>query len=247
MTLVSDIIKDAYRESNLLAISATPTTAESTEALRLLNRVFYSVFGDEMGEPLEDVPIGRNNISAPNNFPGYAVTPTANWVVPDNSLLSVNITSPLTVYLNPSPRDGARLAVQDKSGNFSTHNLTLVGNGRTVEGSTSLTLSTDSVTREWFYRADLGEWKRISSLIAADTFPFPEKFDDLFVTSLAMRLNPRHAVEADPQSFETYKRSLKQFRSKYRQVREMVSEPALTRLLLTNYAYGTDFATGTPF
>lgn len=38
MALVSEIIKDAYREANLIPITQSPTLDEQTEALRLLNR-----------------------------------------------------------------------------------------------------------------------------------------------------------------------------------------------------------------
>jgi hypothetical protein len=49
LTLVSEIITDAFRQSNLVAVGTTPTTEETTEALRYLNRIVKSVFGNEAG------------------------------------------------------------------------------------------------------------------------------------------------------------------------------------------------------
>jgi hypothetical protein len=229
-TLVSDIITDAYRESNLIAISATPTTAEVTEGLRLLNRIFYEVFGDEMGEPLETIPLGRNNINRPSGFPYYEDVPYPDWFVPDNTRLALNLSSATTVYLSPIPHDGARFAVQDISGNLATNNLIVNGNGRKIAGATSATLSTNGLVREYFYRADLGEWKQVSDLISSDAWPFPPRFDTMFIVALAMRLNPRHAVDADGQSVEAYRRGLKTFRAQYKQIKEMPSDPGLYRL-----------------
>lgn len=252
MTLVSSIITDAYRESNLIAISTSPTTAEVTEALRLVNRIFYSVFGTKMGENLSPFPIGRNNIEAPSGYPGYTNTPYSDWIVPDNTQLVLNLTEATTVNLNPAPRDGARLAIQDASGNLATYNLTINGNGRLIEAASSATLSTDSLVREWFFRADLGDWKRISALIASDTWPFPEKYDDLFITALAMRLNPRYSNETGQETIEAYRTGLKAFRAQYRQVAQMGSELGLTRLTSTHRTtdLGGDydlFETGRPY
>ena len=62
MTLTSDIITDAFRESNLLAIGATPNTAQSQEGLRRLNVIVSGVYGFEVGEPLADWPIGKEGV-----------------------------------------------------------------------------------------------------------------------------------------------------------------------------------------
>jgi len=230
MTLVSAIVTSAYRESNLLAISADPTTAQVTEGVTLLNQLFYSVFGDELGENLQALPVGRNNISVPGGYPGYDTLPFSDWAIPDNTRVIANLSGAQTIYLNPNPNDGARLAVLDKSGNFSTNNLTIQGNGRTIGGTTSVVLSTDNIAREWFYRADLGDWKQVSDLVAADTWPFQMKYDTMFITMLAMRLNPRYGTQADPQTVQAMRDGLKKFRAQYKQKTPVDSDPALYRL-----------------
>jgi hypothetical protein len=49
VTLASSIISDAYRESNLVPLVGTLTTAEQGEGLRLLNNLVLSVMGNEVG------------------------------------------------------------------------------------------------------------------------------------------------------------------------------------------------------
>ena len=71
MTTVSQLITDAYRESNLIAVNSSPTSPEQTEALRLLNRVVKSLFGNEMGDPLDTIPLGKGNTQTPSNVPLY--------------------------------------------------------------------------------------------------------------------------------------------------------------------------------
>src|SRR3546814_13330053 len=85
MTLVSQIITDSFRKSNLIAIGTTPTAAQQTEALRYLNRMVKSVFGDEVGEPLTALPIGSLNIDRPSGYPWWDTVPAGDWFVPTNT------------------------------------------------------------------------------------------------------------------------------------------------------------------
>jgi hypothetical protein len=231
MTLVSTIIRDAFRESNLIAIAADPTTAEQAEALRLLNRLILSVLGTEMGEQLSPIIIGRNNINRPQGFPWYEQVPDqVDWFVPANSRLFLNLTFPQTVYLDPNPEDGARFAYIDKSGNLNTYPLTINANGRTIDNSFTETDNTNNSVREYFFRADTGNWSVVTPLGLADEMPFPPEFDTLFIVDLAMRLNPRHAQEADTQSIAARNRAERNFKARYRQHREMGSELGLVLL-----------------
>jgi hypothetical protein len=151
--------------------------------------------------------------------------------VPSNSRLQCNLTEATSLNLDPNPRDGARLAVVDNPHNFATYNLTLKPNGRHIEGSSSnLALSTNGLTREWFYRADTGNWVKLTALVAADNSPFPDQFDDLLVIGLYMRLSPRHGPPVSGESVAVYKDLLGKFRSKYAQSSEVRSESGLIRL-----------------
>lgn len=226
MTTVSTIITDALRESNLIAISASPTAAEITESLRLLNRYVAWLFARKK---LAVYNYGAEGVATPA-FVYDSATDIDTVYAPENSRLIVNLGAAKTVNLCPSPQDGARFSVVDASGNLSSYNLTLTGNGRTVESAATLALATDNLSREWFYRQDTGNWTRLTSLIAADESPFPEEFDDLLVIGLAMRLNPRNGVAVDPQSGQTYKDALSAFRVRYFQNKNVGVDEALLRL-----------------
>lgn len=246
MTLVSDIIRDAYRESNLIAVGTEPSGAQTDEALRLLQRIVASVYGDEEGEELEPLPIGSNDINRPSGYPWYNQVPSeSNWFVPKNTRLVLNLTAPQELWLAPCPEDGDRFAIQDISRNLSTFNVTINGNGRTIGGATSAVFDTDGSNVEYMFRADLGDWVAITPITAVDLFPFPIDFDDMFVTMLAMRLNPRYVVATDPATASAYRRSSIQFKARYRQHQEVGSELGLVmtpgnKRCWNGWGYGVD-------
>jgi hypothetical protein len=239
MTTISQILIDAHRESNLVSINGTLSANQETEGLRLLNRVIASLMGYELGEGLTSVSLGDNNIETTryNRLEDYSDTPA-------NVRVYCNLETTNEIILPHSPDPGARFGVLDVSGNFTTYPLTLVGNGAKIEGATTVTLSTDGDTREWFYRDDLGEWVKFSVLLTTDVSPFPLEFDDLLITLLAMRLNPRAGVQMDGQSGSRYKEMMNKFRSRYRQSREVASELGITRLSLMGEYGNYDFSRG---
>ena len=244
MTLVSQLITDAYRQSNLLAIDTVPTTAQQTEALRYLNRIVKSVFGNEAGDPFEAFPIGRNNISRPSGYPWYDQTPDNDWFVPKNTRVILNLDAPVNLYLHPAPDDGSRFAALDVSDNLSTYNVVVSGNGMLIEDAFNITLSADGTDKEWFYRADLGNWMLYAPLTSNLEFPFPEEFDDYFITLLAIRLNPAYGVQLDPQSNLVFARAGRQLRARYTQNIQEPSELALLRMPRTAYdrdSYGNRY------
>jgi len=230
MTTTYQIIVDAYRQSNLIGIGVEPTQIQETEALRYLNRIVKSVFGNEAGDPLTGFPIGKNNISRPSGYPGWNSVPDNDWFVPKNTRCNLNLDQPgVNLYLHPAPDDGSRFAVADASGNLATYPVTVYGNGALIEGSASVLLSTNGLDREWVYRADKAEWVAYSPLAMFDTFPFPEEFDDFFILSLAFRLNPAYQREFDQQSLVVYNRAKSQLRARYSQNIPVRSELALIR------------------
>ncbi len=249
MTLVSTIISDAFRQSNLTAIGVSPTSLEQTEGLRYLNRILKSVFGNEAGEALIPFPIGSANIERPAGWPWYDTTPDNEWFIPKNFRLMLNLDTTIPpLYLHPVPDDGTRFAVIDVTENLATYPITINGNGRRIEDATSITLNVNGTDSEWFYRADLGNWLKYAPLEADDVFPFPEEFDDFFITMLAIRLNPSFGIALDPQSEATLRRSRSQLRARYHQNIEVPSEAALWRLSrlsanrdqwINNYWYST--------
>lgn len=229
MTLVSQIITDAFRQSNILALGATPNTLQQDEALRYLNRIVKSVFGNEAGDPLTAFPIGRQNISRPSGYPWWDNVPDNDWFVPKNIRVMLNVDMSVNLYLHPDPDDGSRFAAIDAAGNLATYPVTVYGNGRTIESGLSVLLNTNGFDAEWFYRADLGNWMKYAPLLLVDTFPFPEEFDDYFITMLALRLNPSYGTSLDDQSMVVLTRSRTQLRARYTQNIDVRSELALIR------------------
>lgn len=227
MTTIRQLITDSFRESGILAVGVVPDAEEHEEGLRQIRRLFRSLFGNELGVPLTSVNFGNNGL-----VNSYAVaedeSPSLSSVyVPANIRLICNAEADETLYLLPNPQDGARLAVIDNAQNFASNSITLNGNGRRIESATSVVLNTNGLNREWFYRADLGEWVRITDLEADDASPLPEEFDDLLTTLLAFRLNPRYGAETGP-NLEMVKNSMKsKFRARYKQTVEMHLDDAL--------------------
>lgn len=241
MTTIRQIIIDAFREAGIIEAGEDPEAAQFEEGLRRLDRMVKSLFGNEFGEPLKTVNYGTNGLTNTYAIASDRSSDIISSYVPGNLRIVFNVAAATTIFLAPNPQDGARFGVIDNKGNFSTVPLTINGNGRQIEDADTLTLSTDSINRQWFYRADLGEWMRLIDLDAADASPLPEEFDDLLITLLAFRLNPRYGAETSQDMVETLKRARSTFRARYKQVSEQSSELSLLRLSSRN---GIWFFTG---
>lgn len=232
MTTLAAIIRAAYRESNLIPVRSQPTADEQAEGLERLQVLIASVLGNEAGEPLQALMVGNEHVEAPLGYPAWV--PNSSWWAPLNVRLVCNLTGETSINLSPTPRDGSRMGVQDLSANFNTSPLKLVGNGRRIEGQYELELNEASFNGEWFFRADLGDWRRVTPLTATDQMPYPIEFDDLFITMLAMRLNPRNGMALSAESKAALDRSREQFRARYHQVIPTMGDPAT--LLLSRQA-----------
>lgn len=215
MTLISSIITDAFREGNILPLGKAPNANQAAEALRLLNGLFSSIYGDEAGEGLTDWPLGNFGRESPEYDLAYTDQridhPTIN-----RRLIAVN-TEAKTIYLTLRPQDGARMGIVDPFGRLASVPVTLDANGRTIEGAATLLLDDNGLNREWFYRADLGDWVRLTQKAAEDDMPFPSDFDNFFITLLALRLNPRYGRAMDDQSALIYKSERRKFVARYLQ------------------------------
>lgn len=216
MTVVSDIITDAYRESNLIGLGVTPNDTEAADGLRRLQAVVSGIMGFDVGEPLNDWPIGLDNVDIEPAF--YNTWNQAIWSRPlQNSRLLFDSQNAQTIYFPQQPSDGARMAAIDVAGNLATYPATLEGNGRLIDGELSATLDTDGATGIWFYRADMAQWVTVAPITADGVFPFPSEFDDAFVTMLAMRLNPRYGRAMAAESTAILTDRLGNLRARYRQ------------------------------
>ncbi len=240
MTTVASIIQDALRETNLIPVGVTPTTAQSAEGFRLLSTIVAGALGNDAGENLNPFPLGQHDINSPRGYPWWSNELPGNVFVPTNIRVMCNLTGAGTINLHPRPHDGARMGVVDVSQNFSEFPLTINGNGRSIEGDADMTYDTDGLIREWLYREDLGNWVVSVPLDADGDMPWPSEFDDLFVTMLAMRLNPRYGQVMHPASMQVLKESKSQFSARYSQSTTQVSsEPGLLYLPSSYRFYGS--------
>lgn len=246
MTQVSSIITDGFREGNLIPVGTNPTTAEQTEALGRLNSFVAGVFGEEMGENLQDWPVPLPQRTAPiaANYPQLpypmgldgdlmgvpAPTSLSNnfaFTPPKNSRLVFGGQA-CTVYFPEQPDDGSRMAVVQGSGagdsGTAGAELTLDGNGRYIQDPADnqykpqvvLTDPVDSV--QWLYRADLAKWILVSfDLALTDDFPFPKELDDLWICMLAIRLSSRYNKTVSDGTSSTALRMMKKLKARYRQ------------------------------
>lgn len=238
MTTALAIITQALRESNLIAITATPTPEQITESLGKLTTLIASVFGFEVGTIIKEWPIGVTT-GTDEVSPNWSAS---NWdTPPPNVRLVVTDPGSQTITLPPFPDNGARIDLLDLTGNLSAHPITLDGNGRLIEGVNMLAVAIDNANIQWMYRADLGQWVRIT-LISADTdvLPFPVQFDTYFETMLAMRLNPRYGRSASQETIAALQRSESQLRATYRQTRAVALDEAVLRRSETGYHVAND-------
>lgn len=230
MTTARDIITDALREGGILALGETPGADSSSEGLKRLNVLIRSLIGFEVGENLSPMGFGTNGISTPEGLASDQSSRILSSYLPSNTVLYVNQTSANTINLDPNPQDGARFSVIDSSGNFATNPLTIDANGRNIEGAATVTLNTNGTTSEWFYRADTGNWGKVSDLTENDVIPFPAEFEDLLTTSLAFRLNPRYGKESPGEMVASMTRAKSMFKARYSQNTEAYSELGLLKL-----------------
>lgn len=208
MTLVSSIIKRAYRKTNLIPLVGSPNANQTTEALEMLNSLLLSSLGNEAGEELVPLNFG-------GNYSEHDQSPVCDRWLPNNTRLMLNLTAADAVDLDPYPYEGQRFAITDMGENLATRNFTLNGNGHLIEGATTLVLSTNGMTAQWMYRSDAG-WVRMEELEAADNMPFPAEFDMYFVVSLALQINPQYGQELSSADFEMLRRARSQLRARYR-------------------------------
>lgn len=234
MTTVASIINSALRETNLIPLGVTPTTAQVNEAFGLLSTIVAGVLGNEAGENLTPMPLGQNEITSPTGYPWWSNSLPGNIFLQTNVRLMCNLNGPGNVNFHPRPHDGARMGIVDVSNNFNEFPLTIHGNGRSIEGDAEMTYNTAGEVRQWLYREDLGNWVTVLPLDPNGNMPWPPEFDDMFIIMLALRLNPRYGQVIHPASEKILQIATTKFSARYKQSDSQ--QPAEDGLLyLTNY------------
>lgn len=239
MTTVASVIKSALRETNLIPLGVDPDQPAVDEAFGLLSTIVAGVLGNEAGENLSPFPLGQEGINAPKGYPWWNNSLPGNVYLPFNTRIMCNLTGPGTVNLHPRPHDGARMGVVDVSQNFDTFPLTINGNGRSIEGEESMQYDTPGMERQWMYREDIGNWVTVLPLDPNGNMPWPAEFDDMFIITLATRLNPRYGQIMHPSSEKSLQVAQSKFAARYGQSTSTVPvENALIYLTHWNRFWG---------
>jgi hypothetical protein len=237
MTLVSSIIRDAYRETNLIPLAREVTVDQEIEALRLLNQVIAGLYGSIVGERLTDWPLGRYALDHDRYDHWFNIHWFREGELLNRRMIATNEEA-RTVHLAQRPQDGSRMAFVDPYSRASQAPVTIDGNGRPIEGADSIVMDVDGESREWMYRADLGQWVRLTNLQPSDLLPFPERFDQFFSISLAMRLNPRNGLNLDEQSALVWRQQRRDLINEYLQSLPLVPNPSLSWPFMSVQSYG---------
>lgn len=242
--LVSAAIERAYREGAIRPIgSGTPTDDEMVEGLYRLNSLWKGIRATALGEVLHDwqlpnrmrtAPHNANNIAQPfpQNLSGFNQPGSIGWGYEDD-VSSYNTSNrqhypPVNcrilcglsgedhnLWLPQYPADGSRISLVDVA---LTDPLTVNGNGRKIEGETTLVFSPGDPSKEWLYRADLADWVDIGSdLELTDELPLPSEFDDFFVCGTAIRLCALDQLDPQPPTTAAYALAEKKIMQRYYQ------------------------------
>ena len=128
----------------------------------------------------------------------------------------------ITAYGTGSGGDGTYITsnATTSSGNslVATGTLTLSGNGYTIsEAATykAVATNTPGALKEWFYRADLGDWREVKTFAGSDDSLFPSIFDDLMQAYIFIRLAPRYGKQINAATQAVYERGNQQFIARY--------------------------------
>lgn len=228
MTTAAEIVKEALREGNLIPLDTAVTAPQEAEGLGLLNRFLISLLGLELGEFAFDWTVPPSTTSPiPARFPLFPQRENLPSDVfpypPGNSRILMHLVSNQTIFLDQSPDDGARMSFVNV-GDASTFSLTVDANGRLAKGAATVTETPGVLSEQlWLYRADLGDWKLITTLLSTDESPIPALYDDLLIIGTHIRLAPRYGRSVSVESAASFKRLMRRLKAQYKQT---VGEPA---------------------
>jgi hypothetical protein len=83
----------------------------------------------------------------------------------DHVLLVTTASSGLTVSLRTTPNDGEVIVIKDRSGNANTRNITINGNGKNIDGSSSAVINTNYGAAKLVYSTSANAWFSIGMII----------------------------------------------------------------------------------
>jgi hypothetical protein len=156
-------------------------------------------------------------------------------------------TSAQTIYFQYQPMDGAIMSIVDSG---FTGDVTLDANGmffETTGNDTTVTLTPRvegrNPTREYVFREDTASWNQTQNLVLGGDMPFPQMFNDYWITGLALRLSPSFGLKQTEVTLMRFKEMTSFIRGWYRQNQEVLIGDAGTP---TDQSFHTGFYGGNP-
>jgi len=224
MATGSELVLEAYREGNLIGPNASLTLAQANEGLIALNNFLETLYGYELGDFAGDWAIPPlNTAQVQGRFPLYPTNLSPNnsniyLNPPPNARLLINSDQNITVTFPQSPDDGARMALVGLGP--STGVITFLGNGRTIEGSFTLSGTMTNLTgRRYFYRADMGDWTLLAPVTADSSPILPRAYDDFLALGILDRLSSRLGRQLTTNQSMRYRTAMGRLRAQFRQRR----------------------------
>ena len=222
MTKASELVLQAFREINLTPLGKALTPEQAAEGLTLLDRYITSLYGFELGEFKMDWPTPPSPTSPVSArfplFPANQKLPSDIWPYPPaNVNVLLSLVADTTIFLQQNPDDGARVSLINIGGQ-TVHVLTVDGNGRLVQGASTLSGTSATLNQtKLLYRADLGDWIAIIDMVADTESSPPKEYDTLLELGVADRLAPRHGRSLNRTQQIEFSRLLKRLKAQYRQ------------------------------
>jgi len=174
-----NVIERAARLNGSIASGDEPTAEELSDAMVALNTLKRGMFGTFIGPRLSPLPAVGASWQAENG---------GEYQVIGGGLA---LTAPL------NPRSGGRFGVVDASAAFGMAPVTILGNGRLLEGAAgNIVLNTAGTARRWWYRGDAGSWVREADFASPDVaIEFPDSLIAYLPYMLSVVVGPEFGVD----------------------------------------------------
>jgi len=202
----------ALRRLGVLGPGQRPDAQQEEDAVAAANRLLRGLVGLGVSHPVRHVETDQSLQLSPD-WPATRILCTVGG---------------LTIALPPRAADGARIIILDVSGAAAASPITVTSDGVKIEGAASpLSLNTAGVDRALMFRADLGDWRRISDLTIDDVLPFPDDLEDAWTLILMNACESVFDAEMRPNDARLITPAMKRFRARYMAPMPMRPDSAL--------------------
>lgn len=208
------IITEALRGSGRIDQDEYPSAGELEAGLKDLYSVLQNLLGFELGGPFYEKNINKDTelnkkIDISRSGKSYR--------------FNCNLLRDSVLCLPSVPKNGSRLSIIDSRNSFGTYSLTLDANERAIDGLDTIVLNEDGTVKEWFYRADLGQWLEVRQPHILSDLPIPAKYDRL-LTYMLVEFLGGELTQGEAATVRTLRRRM---RAEYAETIETGSELAL--------------------